>query len=74
MENVFEIATEDGGKFCMCDNSGASPVFYGKEGKLHLDLLLKQAHSRQFAEEMRGKKTRKPQPKGRTDSRKTHVT
>ena len=58
-KGMFDIATEDGSLFCQCDDSGGSPVFYGKGGsKLNLDLLLKQAHNRELAKEMRGKKIR----------------
>jgi len=55
---VFDIATENGDLFCRCDDSGESPVFFGKQGKLTLDLLLKQAHNRELAKQMRGKKFR----------------
>lgn len=58
----FDIATEDGSLFCQCDDSGDSPVFYGKSGKLNLDLLLKQAHNRELAKQMRGKKVRHQKP------------
>lgn len=58
----FDIATEDGNLFCQCDDSGDSPVFYGKSGKLNLDLLLKQAHNRELAKQMRGKKVRHQKP------------
>lgn len=59
MDNgMFDIATEEGELFCRCDDSGESPVFYGKSGKLNLELLLKQAHNRDLAKQMRGKKVR----------------
>lgn len=62
VKDRFDIATEDGGLFCQCDDSGESPVFYGKSGKLNLDLLLKQAHNRELAKQMRGKKIRQHKP------------
>ncbi len=55
----FEIATEDGELFCRCDDSGDSLIFIGKEGRVSLSLLLKQAHDPDFAKKMRGKKIRK---------------
>ena len=58
VKDRFDIATEDGNLFCQCDDSGESPVFYGKFGKLNLELLLKQAHNRELAKQMRGKKIR----------------
>lgn len=61
----FDIATEDGNLFCQCDDSGDSLVFYGKGGKLNLDLLLKQAHNRELAKQMRGKKVRHQKPEQR---------
>lgn len=62
-KDIFDIATEDGNLFCQCDDSGESPVFYGKGGsKLNLDLLLKQAHNRELAKQMRGKKIRQQRP------------
>ena len=64
MENgMFDIATEEGALFCRCDDSGETPVFYGKSGKLNLELLLKQAHNRDLAREMRGKKIRRQHDK-----------
>lgn len=55
MENRFEIATETGGRFCDCDNSGALPVLYGKEGPLTLDHLLMQVRDSNLAKQMRSK-------------------
>lgn len=67
MESImFDIATEDGNLFCQCDDSGESPVFYGKGGRLDLDLLLKQAHNRDLAKQMRGKKIRQTSVKRQT--------
>ncbi len=59
----FDIATEDGNLFCRCDGSGESLMFYGKSGKLSLDLLLKQAHDPDLAKRMRQKKVRSRQVK-----------
>ena len=61
-ENVFEIATEDGKKFCMCDNSGAAPVLIGKEGRIDLNDLIHQAHDRNYARKMRREKKRVRKP------------
>ena len=57
-KNCFDIATEDGNLFCRCDASGEHPVFYGKNGSLSLDLLLKQMSNPALAREMRSKKSR----------------
>ena len=62
--DVFDIATEDGNLFCRCDDSGEYPVLYAKGGsRLNLDLLLQQAHNRELAKQMRGKKIRAQKPK-----------
>ena len=57
---AFEIATEDGSKFCTCDNKDGIPVLYNKEGRpLPIHSLMEQAYHPEIARKMRKRKAGK---------------
>ena len=53
---TYEIATEDGKKFCNCRIEGDITILTSKEGSLSLPLLLKQVTNPEVARTMRQKR------------------